>query len=101
MPCKPKLTNALVFNAHPIAGMKRNALNTNALCCTLSALHSPIFRRTANLFSANYGKPLKEFPVKVPVVQVIVGISYDSIPNCCKIVGIYCVGILYDSASNK
>ena len=70
MPCKPKLTNALVFNAHPIAGMKRNALNTNALCCTLSALHGPIFRRTANLFSANYGKPLKEFPVKVPVVQV-------------------------------
>jgi hypothetical protein len=74
----------------------------------LSALHGAIFPRTAKLFSANYGKPLKEFPVKVPVVPVIVGISYDStrsnnlfIQTIAKSVGIYCVGILYDSAQQQ
>jgi hypothetical protein len=61
--------------------MKRNALNTNALYCKLSVLHGAIFRRTANLFSANYGKPLKEFPRKSACVPVIVGISYDSTPG--------------------
>jgi hypothetical protein len=67
MPCKPKLTTQLVFNAHTIAGMKRNALNTNVLCCKLSAYMAPFFVEPLNLFSANYGKPLKEFPVKVPL----------------------------------
>ena len=88
--------------------MKRNALNTNALYCKLSVLHGAIFRRTANLFSANYGKPLKELPRKSACVPVIVGISYDSTPgnnlfhpNCCKIVGMYFVGIPYDSAQQR
>jgi hypothetical protein len=68
MPCKNELDDALVFNARTIAGMKRNALNTNALCCKLSALHGAIFRRTANPFLGQLWQTAQRVPRKSALV---------------------------------